>query len=67
MAKYIVDIDALIECCDFLTVGKLNGDDYTYVQNVKCLIARFPKDKVEETITIEVKKNVEMELGDVNV
>ena len=60
MAKYIVDMDALVECCDFLSVGKLNGDDYTYVQNVKCLIERFPKDKIEETITIEVKNKVEV-------
>lgn len=59
MAKYIIDVDALIECCDFLTVGKMNGDAYTYVQNVKALIERFPKDKVEETITIEVKTSVE--------
>lgn len=58
MAKYIVDIDALLECCDFLSVGKLNGSDYTYVQNVKALIQRFPKDKVEETITIEVKNKI---------
>ena len=60
MAKYIVDIDSLIECCDFLSMGKLNNNDYTYIQNVKALIERFPKDKVEETITIEVKNNVEM-------
>lgn len=60
MAKYIVDIDSLIECCDFLSAGKLNGNDYTYVHNVKCLIERFPKDKVEETITIKVDNNVEM-------
>lgn len=60
MAKYIVDMDALIECCEFLSVGKLNGSDYTYVQNVKALLQRFPKDKVEETITIEVKNNVEV-------
>lgn len=59
MAKYIVDMDALIECCDFLSMGKLNESDYTYVQNVKALIQRFPKDKVEETITIEVKKRAE--------
>lgn len=60
MAKYIVDMDALIECCEFLSVGKLNGSDYTYVQNVKALLQRFPKDKVEETITIEVKNNIEV-------
>lgn len=67
MAKYIIDLDALIECCDFLTVGKLNGDDYTYVQNVIALLQRFPKDKVEETITIEVKNNIETESGDSDV
>lgn len=58
MAKYIVDLDALIECCDFLSMGKLNGNDYTYVDNVKVLLHIFPKDKIEETITIEVKNNV---------
>lgn len=62
MAKYLVDIDALLECCDFLTVGTITngGGDYTYVQNVKALIQRFPKEKVEETVTIEVKRNVEI-------
>lgn len=60
MAKYIIDVDALLECCDFLSVGKINGDNYTYVQNVKALIERFPKDKVEETITIEVKQNIKI-------
>lgn len=60
MAKYIVDMDALVECCDFLSVGKLNENEYTYVYNVKELIQRFPKDKVEEIITIEVKNKVEM-------
>ena len=58
MAKYIVDIDALLECCDFLTVGSINSKDYTFTNNVKALIQRFPKDKVEETITIEVKNRV---------
>jgi len=60
MAKYLVDIDALLNCCDFLTVGKLDGSDYTYTQNVKALIQRFPKEKVEETVAFEVKRNVEM-------
>jgi hypothetical protein len=36
-------------------MGKLDGKDYTYVNNVKALIQRFPKDEVKETITIEVK------------
>ena len=58
MSKYIIDIDAFFECCDFLSLGRLNGKQYTYVDNVKALLERFPKDKVEETITIEVKKSV---------
>lgn len=60
MAKYIVDMDALFECCDFLSMGKLDGKEYTYVNNVKALIQRFPKDEVKETIAIEVKSNVEL-------
>lgn len=59
MSKYIIDMDALFECCDFLSLGRLDGKQYTYVDNVKALLQRFPKDKVEETITIKVKKSVE--------
>lgn len=59
MAKYIVDMDALIECCDFLSLGKLNDKPYTYVQNVKAFIERFPKDKVKETINFEIERNIE--------
>lgn len=58
MAKYIVDMDALIDCCDFLSMGKINGSDYTYVENVKALLQRFPKNKVEETITVEVRTQI---------
>lgn len=60
MAKYIIDLDSFYECLDFLSEGKINGNDYAYLQNVKCLIHRFPKTKVEETITIEVKNKIEM-------
>ena len=52
MAKYIVDIDSLIECCDFLSEGKLNGNDYAYVQNVKEFIQRFPKDEYIENVKV---------------
>jgi hypothetical protein len=61
MAKYLVDIDALLSCCDFLTLGNLNGKEYTYTDNVRALIQRFPKDKVEETITVEVKNKATSE------
>lgn len=60
MAKYIIDMDALISCCDFLTLGKLNGMNYTYVQNVVALLERFPKTKVEETVNIEVKSEIKI-------
>ena len=60
MAKYIIDMDALISCCDFLTLGKLNGMNYTYVQNVVALLERFPKTKVEETINIEMKSDIKI-------
>ena len=53
-------MDALISCCDFLSLGKLNGMSYTYVQNVVALLERFPKTKVEETINIEVKNDIKV-------
>lgn len=58
MAKCIIDIDALINCCDFLSEGKLNDHDYTYVQNVKALIARFPKEEVKENVVIKVEREI---------
>ncbi len=58
MAKYIVDIDAMMNCCDFLSEGKLNGHDYTYVQNVKAFIARFPKEEVKENVVIKVEREI---------
>lgn len=60
MAKCIVDIDAMIECCDFLSEGKINGHDYTYVQNVKAFIQRFPKQKVEENISIKIEGDIKV-------
>ena len=48
MAKYIVDLDSLVECLDFLSMGKLNGHDYTYIQNVKVFVEKFPKDEYIE-------------------
>lgn len=58
MAKYIVDIDAMMSCCDFLSEGKLNGHDYTYVQNVKAFIERFPKEEVKENVVIKVEREI---------
>ena len=58
MAKYIVDIDSMMNCCDFLSEGKLNGHDYTYVQNVKAFIERFPKEEVKENVVIKVEREI---------
>ena len=60
MANYIVDMDALFQCCDFLTTRVINGTDYAPVDNVRALIQRFPKQKIEETITVEVKRDIKV-------
>lgn len=52
MAKYIVDLDSFIDCLDFLSEGKINGNDYTYVQNVKAFIQRFPKEEYVENAVV---------------
>lgn len=52
MAKYIIDVDALINCLDLLSEGIMNSRyEWAYLQNVKELIENFPKDEVRETIT----------------
>lgn len=61
MAKYIVDMDALLKSCELLTVGRVNGKPYAYTENVKALIQIFPKDEVKETITFEAKSKVTSE------
>lgn len=59
MAKYIVDLDSLIDCLEFTREGKINGHDYAFVQNVRCYIERFPKQAVEETVRIIVERDIE--------
>ena len=63
MAKYIVDIDALIKLVDLAETGKINGAPYAYTQNIKYLIANLPKTKVEETVNISVETNI-VEVGE---
>ena len=60
MAKYIIDLDAFFDCLDFTSLGKINGEDYTYVNNVKALVQRFPKHKVEETVSVKMESNFEV-------
>lgn len=45
--KYVVDIDALKGCLDLLDSFRVNGNEAVFVHNVKLLIDRFPKDKIE--------------------
>lgn len=58
MAKYIIDLDAFIDCLDMTSMGKINGHDYTYLQNVRAFIERFPKQQIEETINVHVENDV---------
>lgn len=49
--KYIVDLDALNECLNFLQRPFcLNGKDGAYLNDVKGLINSFPKEEVKEEI-----------------
>ena len=50
MAKYIIDVDAFRECLDLLPNPIKYGDGtYTvYLEDVKELLNRFPKDKYEK-------------------
>lgn len=44
--KYVVDIDALLECIDCIDSTRINGELYTTLPLIKEFINRFPKDKV---------------------
>jgi hypothetical protein len=50
--KYIVDLDSFKECLDFLSQGKINGNEYTYIQNVKAFVDSFPKDEYRENAKV---------------
>ena len=58
MAKYIIDLDAFVECLEMISDGRFNGHDYAYLQNVRAFIERFPKHKVEETVIVHVESNI---------
>jgi hypothetical protein len=44
--KYVVDIDALLECLDCVDSFKYDGNYFIRVPVLKEFINRFPKDKV---------------------
>jgi hypothetical protein len=44
--KYVVDVDAFIECLDCVDSIKVNGAYYIEVPLLKEFIQRFPKEKI---------------------
>ena len=49
--KYVVDVDAFIECLDCVDSIKVNGAYYIEVSLLKEFIQRFPKEKVNSEYT----------------
>lgn len=49
--KYVIDIDALLDCLDCIDSIKVNGEFYVALPLLKEFIARFPKDKVNHEYT----------------
>lgn len=49
--KYVVDVDAFIECLDCVDCIKINGDLYVAIPLLKEFIQRFPKEKVNSEYT----------------
>ena len=45
--KYLFDVDAFRGCLDLLETIKVNGNDMVFLDNVKILLDRFPKDNFE--------------------
>lgn len=45
--KYVVDIDAFVECLDCVDSIKINGELYVALPVLKEFVNRFPKDKVK--------------------
>lgn len=46
--KYVVDMDALMDCLDCLENWGIGDQKAVYLDAVKLLIDKFPKDKLEE-------------------
>ena len=45
--KYVIDLDSLKDCLEFLRVGVMNGQTVAPIADVKRLIDKFPKDKLD--------------------
>lgn len=49
--KYIVDVDAFVECLDCLDSIRVNGELYVAIPLLKEFIQRFPKEKINSEYT----------------
>lgn len=49
--KYVIDVDAFIECLDCVDSIRVNGDLYVAIPLLKEFIQRFPKEKVNSEHT----------------
>ncbi len=57
--KYVIDIDALMECLDCMNTLYFNSKPYIKMETLKEFIQKFPKDKVNSTYTeYQVEKEV---------
>lgn len=49
--RYIVDLDAFVECLDCLHSVNVNGKDYICVALIKEFVDRFPKEPIDHERT----------------
>lgn len=49
--KYVVDVDAFVECLDCLDSIRVNGELYVAIPLLKDFIQRFPKEKINSEYT----------------
>lgn len=52
--KYIVDIEALIECLDCVDSINVNGERYIQKHLLKEFLLRFPKEALQEKNTVNL-------------
>ena len=62
--KYIVDIDALIECLDCVDNISVNGERYIQKHLLKEFLLRFPKEALQEKNTVNLIARGITELAD---
>ena len=53
--KYIIDIDAFVNCLECLHDVVINGKEYVTISMVKAFIERFPKDPIISQTETNIK------------